>query len=188
MPISFAVARIDGAPVVDRAWLERQVTWANTILGPHGVELRLAETRPLDARHARLVTRRDRNALARKLKRGVVNCFVVASMMDIHEPGRTLMGVHWRPPTAPGKHLVILTTLAGETVLAHELGHFFGNPRHSKTPGNIMSYERGDGPPFLDARRARRVRASVRKFLRTGELRTTIRSAADNRGTAQPAQ
>ena len=53
---------------------------------------------------------------------------------------------------------------------AHELGHFFGNPGHTTVKGNLMSYDRGPGPPVLDATQGRRVQQHVRRFLRSGEL------------------
>ncbi|MCA9559673.1 MAG: hypothetical protein KC583_14050, partial [Myxococcales bacterium] len=90
---------------------------------------------------------------------------------DIHEPGRVRRGVHWRPRRPTGSHLVIVAAYSGENVLAHELGHFFGNPKHSATPGNLMSYTRADGLPTLDAGQIRRVRAHVRRFLKSGELK-----------------
>ena len=58
-----------------------------------------------------------------------------------------------------------------EAVLAHELGHFLGNRRHSDTPGNLMSYQHTEVLPFLDEPQQRRLRERLAKYLRTGELR-----------------
>jgi hypothetical protein len=44
---------------------------------------------------------------------------------------------------------VILSATARPTVLAHELGHFFGNG-HSTVPNNVMSYIRTDAEVFFD--------------------------------------
>ncbi len=66
---------------------------------------------------------------------------------------------------------MILAAYAGKTVLAHELGHFFGNRTHPKTPGNIMSYDRGQMPPFFDAGQLRKIARFLRAFLRSRELR-----------------
>ena len=130
--------------------------------------------RTLPAKHAHLVTRADRTALADEMKPKVVNCFVVGTLMDIHTPGLACQGVHWRPrghKKAPsGAHYVIVAAYAGKTVLAHELGHFFGNRTHPKTKDNIMSYNRGDQPPFFDAGQLKKIGRFLRRFLRSGEL------------------
>lgn len=156
------------------AWLDAQVEEANTIFAPAGIEFVRRPTRMLPAKHETLVTRADRTALADHLQRKVVNCFVVGTLMDIHTPGKRRQGVHWRPRghrrAAKGAHYVIVAADAGKTVLAHELGHFFGNRVHPKTPGNIMSYNRGDAPPFFDAGQLKTIARFLRAFLRSKEL------------------
>jgi hypothetical protein len=119
----------------------------------------------------RMESRSDRNALAEHVKPHVINCFVVSSLLDVDEPGRVRRGVHWRAPGPVAPHYVILSAISEADVLAHELGHFLGNPRHSDTPGNLMSYERVGRLPFLDAEQVRRVRRAIRSYVRTGELR-----------------
>jgi hypothetical protein len=159
----------DPDAVADRAWLDAQVAEANRIFASAGVSFELARVEPLDAAHARLETRADRHALGAEMDAGVINWFVVRSLRDVDEPDRHRLGVHWRPAGHPGKHLVIVAAHAMQSVLAHELGHFFGNP-HSETPGNLMSYDRGDAPPFFDAAQIRRIRRFARRFVRTREL------------------
>ncbi|MCZ7678805.1 MAG: M10 family metallopeptidase domain-containing protein [Sandaracinaceae bacterium] len=171
-----------GAEVVDRAWIDAQVENANTIFRPHGVSFRVARRARMDARHARLESRADRHALGGLLTERVIDCFIVLSLRDVDEPSRYRQGVHWRPrgeAYPAGAHFVIVSSIAGPTVLAHELGHYFGNG-HSDVPGNIMSYERGDVPPFFDDAQAARIRSSARRFLRRGEL-----VAADALATAE---
>ena len=51
-----------------------------------------------------------------------------------------------------------------------QLGHFFGNRVHPETPGNIMSYNRGDDVPFFDEDQIDRIHMFTRRFLRTREL------------------
>ena len=101
---------------------------------------------------------------------GVINGFAVASLRDVDDPSRHRQGVHWRSRTHAGTHYVIVSAGAGPDVLAHELGHFFGNRRHSSTPGNIMSYTRGMRLPFFDAPQIRRIHHSVQRYLQSGEL------------------
>ncbi|MFW6051356.1 MAG: hypothetical protein ACODAU_09290 [Myxococcota bacterium] len=170
LPLSVAVARVDGAPVVERRWVVERLASANRVFAAAGLRFALAEVRPLPEAHARLDTRADRHALRERARAKVVNVFVVDRLRDVDEPSRFRQGVHWRPPPRPGVHYVILSAIAGPDVLGHELGHFFGNHRHSDTPGNIMSYDRGDGPPFFDAAQIRVIRRHARRFLRTGEI------------------
>ena len=115
-------------------------------------------------------TREDRDALGTRVHEGVINCFVVSSLRDVDEPERMRRGVHWHSTSVTGAHYVILSAIAEPFVLAHELGHFLGNPRHSHTPGNLMSYTRLEGLPFLDAVQQARVRRRLQRYLHDGEL------------------
>jgi len=172
LPLSITVAEHEGASVVSDAWIDTQVENANTIFAPVGVSFRVVDRASMGAEHARLETRRDRHALGALLHPQVIDWFIVLSLRDVDEPSRYRQGVHWRPlgdGIPRGAHVVIVSSIAGPHVLAHELGHYFGNG-HSEVPGNIMSYERGDVPPFFDETQARRIRTSARRFLRRGEL------------------
>jgi hypothetical protein len=172
LPLALTVATHEGRPVVRDAWLEEQVRQANTLFRPHGVAFRVVERHAMDASHARLENRRDRHALGHLMHPQRIDCFFVLSLRDVDDPSRHRQGVHWRPrgdDFPEGAHFVIVSSIAGPTVLAHELGHFFRNG-HSDTPGNIMSYESGDGPPFFDATQGQRIRFELRRYLRSGEL------------------
>lgn len=179
-PLRVQVARAEdggAAPVVDDAWLSEQIAQANTIFGPHGVGFVVDARHPLPDAHARMETRADRHALGARLDPTRLDVFVVRSLRDVDEPSVMRRGVHWRPAGRPGAHFVIVSAISGPTVLAHELGHYFGNP-HSETPGNVMSYERADVPPFFDAGQARRIARFARRFEREGAPRTTSRAAS----------
>ncbi len=183
LPLAVTVAQLDGQPVVSDAWIAEQVTGANELFSPHGVSFSVAASHTMTEAHARLENRRDRHALGRLQHAGQIDVFLVASLRDVDEPERMRQGVHWRPRGAefpPGAHFVIVSSVAGPTVLAHELGHFFGNG-HSDVPGNIMSYDRGTRPPFFDATQAARIRFSLRRFLRRGELVAAQPTEADGR-------
>ncbi|MBU0551099.1 hypothetical protein KKF91_07665 [Myxococcota bacterium] len=168
-PIVFHVSEVDEALVVDEAWIDAEVARASDLFRPHGVIFQRAALIRADG-PSHLKTRADRDGLGAQLRPGVINCFIVAELGDIHEPGVARMGVHWRVRPARLKHLVIISADAVPTVLAHELGHFFGNPKHSTTPGNIMSYNRRGRVPFFDAQQGRVIRAWTRRFQRTREI------------------
>lgn len=170
LPILFSIAHLEGKAVVDDDWIERQVTWANHIYWPYGIVFKSVGKRPLNERHAKLETRQDRHDLTPEVVDGYINCFVVFSLRDVDDPSRYRQGVHWRPPGYGGKHFVVVSSIAGKTVLAHELGHFFGNHRHSDVRGNIMSYSRGDDPPFFDPLQVKKIHRTANRFIGSGEL------------------
>ena len=160
-----------GSPVADEAFVERQVATANRIFAPYGVGFERVERHARDARHARMESRADRNALGAFVRPRLINVFVVASLRDVDEPERMRRGVHWRSTTHAPAHYVILSRISFDAVLAHELGHFLGNRQHSNTPGNLMSYQHTDVLPFLDEPQQRRVRERLAEYLRSEELR-----------------
>ncbi len=176
-PIVFHLSQESGASVVEEAWLDAEIKHANALFKPHGVQFERSSL-TLSKGPSVLKDRRDRNRLGRLLLPSVINCFVVATLMDIHTPGVERMGVHWRVSQNRTRHMVIIAAHSRATVLAHELGHFFGNHKHSKTPGNIMSYQREGYLPFFDKHQGRVIRAHARRFLRTGELKQISHKAA----------
>jgi hypothetical protein len=166
----FHLAEREGKPVAADTFLSEQLAHVNQVFESVGVRFVEGGRSRIDMRHARLVTRSDRDALAPYVKRGFVNCMVVGTLMDVDEDNRERRGVHWHT-LDPARHFVILSAISGPYVLAHELGHFFGNPRHSDTAGNLMSYERTEAVPFLDEPQRTRVQRTVTRLLKTGELR-----------------
>jgi hypothetical protein len=172
LPIHVAVAETADGPTVTRRWLDAQVAMANRIFESVGLSFVLAEARSMPETHARLENRTDRHALGELMHPDVINWFAVQSLRDVDDPSRMRMGVHWRPATRPGGHVVIVASHADEDVLAHELGHFFGNRQHPDVPGNVMSYrETPPGTlPFFDDVQKRRIRRFARRFLQTREI------------------
>lgn len=169
VPLRVHVVDIHGAPVVDAPWLDEQLREANRVFQPTGVSFQELERQSVDENFANLVTRRDRNSLAQFLERGVVNVFVVASMVDVDDQTSMRRGVHWTVQWRPDNHFLVLTSIGPRTTLAHELGHYFGNRIHTSVFGNIMSYEHGSAPS-LSARQQRRVVTTARQQLRSRVL------------------
>jgi hypothetical protein len=180
-------AQVAGQPVAPPEFIAERIARANQIFAPYGVGFVARESRALAEAHARLETRADRDALGAEVAevaRGAIHCFVVASLRDVDEPERMRRGVHWRSRTQKGAHFVIVSVISGLDVLAHELGHFLGNPEHSDTPGNLMSYQREEALPFLDAAQIGKLQRALRGYLRRGELHAL--HAADTRSRSTP--
>jgi hypothetical protein len=156
-----------GMPVANDSWLDAELDAANALFAPFGLAFARGESRTLDVRFNHIETRDDRDALAPLLEPKLVNVFVVGSLRDVDDPTRLRRGVHWHAPS--GAHYVILVAGAQESVLGHELGHFFGNP-HSKVADNVMSYERTGAAVFFDADQGRRIAQRARAYLASGEL------------------
>ena len=170
LPLAIHVVEQDGKPIADESFLRARVERANEIFAPYRIGFVTQQRLPLNASHAHLSSRADRDALADHVRPKVINCFVVGSLRDVDEPARMRRGVHWHAASRPGAHFVIISLLGDRDVFSHELGHFLGNPSHSETPGNLMSYTRGSMLPFLDAAQRARMERRLRGYFKRGEL------------------
>lgn len=163
------------ADAPDRVWIEAQLASANGLFATADVAFTLSEIRPGPAGAlAAIEDRAARDALGGELAtspRGeptAVHVFLTTRLVDVDDPPNERMGVHWRRRRARSVHYVIVSLRAWPTTLAHELGHYFGNP-HSRTPNNIMSYDRdGETPPFFDDVQRARIRSHARRYVRDG--------------------
>jgi hypothetical protein len=169
--LSFTIAKQDGAAarVVDDAWVNAQIAEANRLFQPVGTRFRWVYEKALPDANASMHTRADRDALTPLTeKTGYVDVFLVRELEDVDDPGTYRRGVCWTG--RGGKRFLIVSQIAGVSVLAHELGHFFGNP-HVPVTDNIMSYSRTPGtPPFLDEVQSARIKSFTMRFLETGRL------------------
>ncbi|KYF86077.1 hypothetical protein BE20_30150 [Sorangium cellulosum] len=163
-PLSIAVAEeAAGQPVRDDAWIDAQIAEAVRLFEPAGVALRKVGSRALAPRFSRLETRADRDALAAAIEARRINVMVVASLRDVDDPRRFRMGVHWRNRATPERRCVIVAANARPTVLAHELGHFFGLG-HSGVDDNVMSYTRTGAPVSFDPAQIEKIRSAARGY------------------------
>jgi hypothetical protein len=168
--LAITVVEESGKPVQPTAWVDDQIANARRLYDPLGVHFRWTIAAPLDARFADLVTRADRDAVGEAtFVDRTINVAVVRSLGDVDEPGRMRMGVCWQSRVDPKKRFLVLASTARATVLAHELGHFFGNG-HSTVVNNIMSYARADGDVFFDATQAAIVKRTAASYLERGVL------------------
>jgi hypothetical protein len=169
--LSFTIAKQDGAAarVVDDAWVNAQIVEANRLFQPLGTRFRWVYEKALPDANASMHTRADRDALTPLTeKTGYVDVFLVRELEDVDDPGTYRRGVCWTG--RGGKRFLIVSQIAGVSVLAHELGHFFGNP-HVPVTDNIMSYSRTPGTlPFLDGEQSARIKSFTMRFVESGRL------------------
>ena len=165
--LSIAIARDGKERVVDDVWMQDQIAQANSFFVPLAVRFRWTHEKDLPEPHGELHSRADRDALARYAERSVIDVFVVRTLEDVDTPGILRMGVCWQ---GPGRRYVVVAQSARPTVLAHELGHFFGNHEHSKTKNNLMSYDRDGGTVFLDDGQKAVIRSVSAQYLTSGLL------------------
>lgn len=123
----------------------------------------------VDEKHGKLDTRADRDELRKLLAPKVVNVFFVESLRDVDDRALYRRGVHWRPAANPNLRYIIVIKDAPDSVLAHELGHYFGLP-HVATKNNLMSYDRDGGEVFLNDGQRGTIAAVAKGLLARGEL------------------
>lgn len=169
LSISIANQQNDNAHVVDDAWVDAQISEANRLFQPLGTRFRWVYEKPLSEANASMHSRSDRDALTPLTeKTGYIDVFIVRELEDVDDPGTYRRGVCWTGRGA--KRFIIVSQIAASSVLAHELGHFFGNP-HVQVTDNLMSYSRTPGtPPFLDDVQKSRIKSFTTQFLANGRL------------------
>ncbi len=178
--LALHVAEPNGEPVRDDAWIDAQIASAEALFGALqpgvGVHFRWTERRRGPIAQEALETREDRDALGDAIVEApgeprLIHVFLVASLRDVDEPPgvnglrmRMRMGVCWTHRVTRRRYIA-LSAIAKPSVLAHELGHFFGNP-HTTEQDNLMSYSRGSGAVFLSEAQKERIAAYAERFAR----------------------
>jgi hypothetical protein len=173
-----AIAAVEGRRVQDGAWQAAELAEAERLYAPLGVRFRVVSERTLAIPRPDLETRADRDALATECAPKVINVFVVASLRDVDDGVSARRGVHWRSSRHPTQRYIIVSSIAGPNVLAHELGHYFGNG-HSTVVDNLMSYNRTGGEVFLDPRQGATIRSAARLAVTSGEVTLEKNGAGD---------
>ncbi len=137
----------EGRPAQSPAWLATQLREANRHFAAIHTAFELVAVEALDAELGHVATREDRDAIGlARFTRGTVAVFLVERLDDVDVPGAQIRGLHWRQRSNTEKRWVILSAIAPDMVLAHELGHFFSLP-HSTHAVSIMNKRPREDPP-----------------------------------------
>ena len=142
--IRLHVAVAGGGLVASPDWVARQVASASRHLAPLDLGVQVVGADALPEAAARIEDAQERTALARLVAGTVIDVFVTAQLDDIDKKDSVIRGVAW---PAGAKKYVILSTIAPDRTLAHELGHVFGLP-HSAYAISIMNKSERKAPPI----------------------------------------
>jgi len=142
--IRLHVAVVDGGPVASADWVARQLQQVNQHFAPLDVGFQVTGVGALPADAARIEDAKERTQLAPRVAGTVIDVFVTAQLDDIDIKDGVIYGVTWPKGT---KKYIIISTMAWERTLSHELGHVFGLP-HSGYAISIMNKSDRKEPPL----------------------------------------
>ncbi len=133
--------------VQDETWIKWQIDQSNQLFAKIGICFEIKTILPLPTDLIEMKDQTMRTAIGQKrLKPGAIDVFVVGRLADIDIKGEEIRGVHWRDPKDRQKQRwIILSKIARDFVLAHELGHYFDLP-HSTYESSIMNKTPRDFP------------------------------------------
>jgi len=161
-PVTFEISLHVVKDVQTPDWLAAQVTVANKHFAAVDAAFEVTSQDELDAASTHVVTRADRNALAKLVTDHKIHVFVIQKLENVDDAKVPVHGVTWR---ADGKKYIIIGADAIDRVLAHELGHVFGLP-HSSYPISIMNKTKRDQPPVEDRRFADEEQAVMKPVIK----------------------
>ncbi|MCA9717675.1 MAG: hypothetical protein KC468_23585 [Myxococcales bacterium] len=173
-----------GAPAQTVDWVSGQVRQANRLFAPIDVSVQVDRVEALPPEIQEIDDRAARDALGReRFSRGALHVFVTPRLADVDVDGAEIRGVHWRYRPDTQKRWIILSKIASDLVLSHEMGHFFGLP-HSSYDISLMNKSPRDAPPWSERRFHDRELARMRRhrdaMVRSGMLVNQANDQADD--------
>jgi hypothetical protein len=155
----------DDGVIAAADWLATQLAAANRQFAALGVAFQVVGIDALAASGAHIATAAERDDVATGRRGGgVIHVFIVGQLDDIDRPGEIIRGVTWHTLGDDRKYILV-STVAPERVLAHELGHFFGLP-HSRYAISIMNKRERKHPPPEERRFADEEIAAMRPVMK----------------------
>lgn len=163
----------------DLKWLQKQFKAANQLFETLRVCFQVSELFLHPSQDWHMKTRKQRTRLEKdhlgksRLKKGLIDLFIVGRLDDVDRADTQIRGVHWRhPKDRQNRRWIILSRIAQSKVLAHELGHYFSLPHSrfdlsimNKTPRKTPMKKRG----FVSSE-LKKMRRALKKMLKTKHL------------------
>jgi hypothetical protein len=138
---TFSVVVHRPADIADAAFVDAQIAAANFHFAAVGGSFAVTAT---DERSvARVDDTAARVALRKHIKGKAIHVFITGRLADVDIEGAEIRGVTLRHGS---RKYIILSAIASDMVLAHELGHLFGLP-HSSYDVSIMNKTKREAPP-----------------------------------------
>ena len=138
----FALHLHVNANAVTPEWIDAQIARANELFAPADITL---ERGPIDDKSPeKVMCTSERVALRKLVTTGSIHIFITRELADVDKAGEQIRGVTL---AKGGSKYIILSAIAMDRVLAHELGHLFGLP-HSTHVESIMNKTPRTDPPL----------------------------------------
>lgn len=128
--------------VVEPAFIATQVAMANQHFAEVGASFKIAKV-DSDTME-RVDTIADRTSLRKYVRGRVIHVFVTTRLQDVDVADKEIRGVTLKKDDTK---YIILSAIAPDRVLAHELGHLFGL-KHSTYAISIMNKTEREEPPM----------------------------------------